>query len=155
MSGTSTGTYNVDSALKGMTEMQVGSYVFMDVDYRKIGSKSGDVYDDFAPSLTVLGTVISKNHNDRATLDSGLKAFATDRKFGPEIIGIEGVEYRFGGDEHGILELNNPSRDVRIGDKFELIVPHCDPNVNLYDRAYCVRGDNVVEIWEIGARGHV
>ncbi len=155
MSGTSTGTYNVDSALKGMTEMQVGSYVFMDVDYRRIGCKSGDVYDDFAPSLTVLGTVISKNHNDRATLDSGLKAFATDRKFGPEIIGIEGVEYRFGGDEHGILELKNPSRDVRIGDKFELIVPHCDPNVNLYDRAYCVRGDNVVEIWEIGARGHV
>ncbi len=44
---------------------------------------------------------------------------------------------------------------MRIGDKFELIVPHCDPNVNLYDHAYCVRGDNVVEIWEIGARGHV
>ena len=37
----------------------------------------------------------------------------------------------------------------------ELIVPHCDPNVNLYNHAYCVRGDNIVEVWEVGARGHV
>lgn len=155
MSGTSTGTYNIDSGLKGMTEMQVGSYVFMDVDYRRIGGKSSAVYNDFQPSLTVLATVISKNYDDRATLDAGLKAFATDRKFGPEILGITGVEYRFGGDEHGILTISEPTRPVKLGDKFRLIVPHCDPNVNLYDRAYCVRGDNVVEVWAIGARGHV
>jgi D-serine deaminase-like pyridoxal phosphate-dependent protein len=155
MSGTSTGTYNIDSSLNGMTEMQVGSYVFMDVDYRRIGGKSDSIYNDFEPSLTVLGTVISKNYDDRATLDCGLKAFATDRKFGPEVIGITGVEYGFGGDEHGILKITEPSRPVRLGDKFRFIVPHCDPNVNLYDRAYCVRGENVVEVWPIGARGHV
>ncbi len=155
MSGASTGTYNIDSGLKGMTELQAGSYVFMDVDYRRIGGKGSSVYNDFKPSLTVLATVISKNYDDRATLDSGLKAFATDRKFGPEILGITGVEYRFGGDEHGILTISEPSRPVKLGDKFRLVVPHCDPNVNLYDRAYCVRGDNVVEVWAIGARGHV
>jgi D-serine deaminase-like pyridoxal phosphate-dependent protein len=155
MSGTSTGTYNIDSSLGGMTEMQVGSYVFMDVDYRRIGGKSGSIYNDFQPALTVLGTVISKNYDDRATLDCGLKAFATDRKFGPEVIGITGVAYRFGGDEHGILTITEPSRPVRLGAKFRFIVPHCDPNVNLYDRAYCVRGENVVEVWPIGARGHV
>lgn len=155
MSGTSTGTYNIDSSLNGMTEMQVGSYVFMDVDYRRIGGKAGSIYNDFQPALTVLGTVISKNYDDRATLDAGLKAFATDRKFGPEITGITGVDYRFGGDEHGILTITEPSRPVKLGDKFRLIVPHCDPNVNLYDRAYCVRGENVVEVWKIGARGHV
>jgi len=53
-----------------MTELQVGSYVFMDVDYRRIGGRSGPVYDDFAPSLTVLTTVISKNHVDRAAIDA-------------------------------------------------------------------------------------
>ena len=83
MSGTSTGTYNIDSSLDGMTEMQVGSYVFMDVDYRRIGGKAGAVYNDFRPALTVLATVISKNYDDRATVDAGLKAFATDRRFGP------------------------------------------------------------------------
>ena len=37
MSGTSTGTYNIDPELQGITELQVGSYVFMDLDYRRIG----------------------------------------------------------------------------------------------------------------------
>ena len=155
MSGASTGTYNIDPALGGMTELQVGSYVFMDVDYRKIGGKSGAVYEDFQPALTVLATVISKNHDDRATTDAGLKAFATDRKFGPEVVGVQGVEYRFGGDEHGILQWESPSREIRLGEKLEMLVPHCDPNVNLYDRIFCVRGDQVREVWKVTARGHV
>jgi D-serine deaminase-like pyridoxal phosphate-dependent protein len=154
MSGSSTGTYNIDPSFDGMTEMQVGSYVFMDVDYRRIGGDGGAVYEDFQPALTVLATVISKSHDDRATTDAGLKAFATDRKFGPEVIGIEGISYRFGGDEHGILELESPSREVRLGDKIELMVPHCDPNVNLYDHMFCVRGDEVQQIWKVTARGH-
>ena len=49
LSGSSTGTYNIDSSIDGMTEMQSGSYVFMDVEYRKIGGESGPVYEDFAP----------------------------------------------------------------------------------------------------------
>jgi D-serine deaminase-like pyridoxal phosphate-dependent protein len=154
MSGASTGTYNIDPKLEGLTEMQVGSYVFMDVDYRLIGGRDGAVYADFEPSLTVLTTVISKNHTDQATVDAGFKAFATDRQFGPEVVGIEGVGYRFAGDEHGILELRQPSRDVRLGDRFELIVPHCDPNVNLYDRIFCVRGEQVEAVWAVAARGH-
>lgn len=155
MSGASTGTYNIDPAFDGMTELQAGSYVFMDVDYRRIGGQSGAVYDDFQPALTVLATVVSKNHDDRATTDAGLKAFATDRKFGPEVVGIQGVDYRFGGDEHGILLLENPSRNIRLGDKVEMMVPHCDPNVNLYDRMYCVRGDEVKEVWKVTARGQI
>jgi D-serine deaminase-like pyridoxal phosphate-dependent protein len=154
MSGSSTGTYNIDPSLGGMTEMQCGSYVFMDVDYRKIGGQGGAVYEDFQPSLTVLATVISKNHADRATTDAGLKAFATDRKFGPEVVGIEGISYRFGGDEHGILEWERPGREIRLGDKIELLAPHCDPNVNLYDRIFCVRGDEVQEVWKVTARGN-
>lgn len=155
LSGASTGTYNIDSELDAMTELQVGSYVFMDVDYRRIGGESGEVYDDFQPSLTVLGTVISKNHKDLATLDAGIKAVASDRDFGPEVLGIDGAAYRFGGDEHGILELESPSRELKLGEKLELLVPHCDPNVNLYDRLYCVRGDNVVDVWKVSARGHI
>src|SRR5687768_9261168 len=55
LSGGSTGTYNIDSAIDGMTELQVGSYVFMDVDYRRIGGAGGaSVYADFQPSLTIL-----------------------------------------------------------------------------------------------------
>ena len=58
MSGASTGTYNIDSGMDGMTELQVGSYVVMDVDYRRIGGKSGEVYTDFKPALTVLANAL-------------------------------------------------------------------------------------------------
>lgn len=155
MSGASTGTYNIDSALKGMTELQVGSYALMDVDYRIIGGRSGEVYDDFGNALHVLATVISKNHDDIATVDAGLKAFATDREFGPDVARPAGLAYAFRGDEHGALTLADAKQDVRLGDKIELVVPHCDPNVNLYDRMYCVRGDHVQQVWKIDARGHV
>ena len=155
MSGASTGTYNIDSALKGMTELQVGSYALMDVDYRIIGGRSGEVYDDFGNALHVLATVISKNHNDIATVDAGLKAFATDREFGPDVARPAGLAYAFRGDEHGALTLADAKQEVRLGDKIELVVPHCDPNVNLYDRMYCVRGDHVRQVWKIDARGHV
>ena len=153
-SGCSTGTYNIDSEIEGITEMQAGSYVFMDLDYMLIGGRRGDVYDDFKPALTVLSTVTSRNLPRQATLDAGLKAFSTDRAFGPRPVGIEGAGFRWGGDEHGILTLDASGADVRLGDKLEFYPPHCDPTVNLYDRIHCTRGDQVVEIWPILARGH-
>ena len=153
MSGGSTGTYNIDTGLGAMTELQVGSYIFMDVEYRAIGGKNGTVYEDFAPSLTVMATVISKSYSDRATTDAGIKAFSTDRvKFFPEIKGVTGVTLGYGGDEHGILIFDNPSREIKNGDRVEFIVPHCDPNVNLYDRIYCVRGEKVVDVWRTVGR---
>jgi 3-hydroxy-D-aspartate aldolase len=153
LSGGSTGTYNIDPELKAMTELQVGSYVFMDVDYRRIGGRRGAIYDDFRPALTVLATVISKSYRESATVDAGFKAFATDRRFGPELKNVTGVEFSWGGDEHGILKLVNPSRGIELGDRLEFIVPHCDPNTNLYDRLIGVRGDKVESIWPI-ARGY-
>lgn len=155
MSGASTGTYNIDSALEGITELQVGSYALMDVDYRIIGGRRGEVYDDFQCALHVLGTVISKNYDDVATVDAGLKAIATDRSFGPDVARPAGLSYSFQGDEHGALRLAGGDVPVALGDKVELVVPHCDPNVNLYDRMYCVRGDHVQQVWRIDARGHL
>ena len=155
MSGASTGTYNIDSAMDGMTELQVGSYALMDVDYRVIGGSNGEVYDDFGHALHVLATVISKNHDDIATVDAGLKAFATDRTFGPDVARPGGLTYAFRGDEHGALMLADAEREIALGDKVELVVPHCDPNVNLYDRMYCVRGEHVRQVWKIDARGHI
>ncbi len=158
MSGGSTGTYNIDPELAGpdlgkMTELQCGSYVFMDVEYRSIGGRGGAVYEDFAPSLTVLGTIISQSYDDHATTDAGIKAFASDKpKHLPELKGVTGVTMGYGGDEHGILTFNQPSRAFKVGDRVELIVPHCDPNVNLYDRLYCTRGEQVVEVWRTVGR---
>ena len=150
LSGASTGTYNIDAYIEGMTEMQSGSYVFMDVEYRKIGGYSGPVYEDFAPALTVLSTVVHRSGN-KAIVDAGLKAFSTDRAFGPEPFGISDVTYEFAGDEHGRLTLTG-SNDVRLGDRLRFIIPHCDPTVNLYDRFFCLHEESVVDEWPIMER---
>jgi 3-hydroxy-D-aspartate aldolase len=151
-SGGGTGTYNIDCDIDGITDVQVGSYLFMDVNYRNVGGQNGPVYDDFRPALLVLSTAISQPVKGRITIDAGVKSFATDQE-PPELRDIQGISYRFAGDEHGILEFRDPSRKVELGDKVLLIASHCDPTVNLYDQFYPYRNERVSEIWPIAARG--
>ena len=152
LSGGSTGTYNIDSEIEGVTELQPGSFMFMDVDYNRIGGQDGPVYRDFLNALTVVTTVVSRRPNV-AIVDGGYKAFATDRPFTPEVKGIGGITYAWAGDEHGRLDLTNAQADVKLGDRIELVIPHCDPSINLYDRLYALRGDRVEAVWPIAARG--
>lgn len=153
LTGGSTGTYNIDSEIEGITELQPGSFMFMDVDYNRIGGRGGPVYRDFKNSLSVLTTVVSKPSDEVAIVDGGFKAFSTDRPFMPEAKSIQGIAYSWGGDEHGKLNLAKASAPVNLGDRLEFIIPHCDPSVNLYDRLYCLRGDRVEAVWRIAARG--
>lgn len=153
LTGGSTGTYNIDCDVDGVTELQPGSFLFMDVDYARIGGADGPVYKDFQHSLTVLTTVVSKPSPTEVIVDGGLKAFSTDKPFPPEARGIEGIAFSYGGDEHGKLNLAKASRDLNVGDRVEFVVPHCDPTVNLYDRLYAVRRSQVEAIWPIAARG--
>ncbi len=153
LTGGSTGTYNVDSEIAGFTELQAGSYIFMDLDYQCIGGENRELFLDFDFALSVLTTVISKSHKTLATVDGGFKAFATDKPFTPQLKNITGVNFRWAGDEHGILELINPSQEIKLNDRLEFLTPHCDPTVNLYDHLYAIRGERVEEIWPITARG--
>ncbi|HSB16469.1 MAG TPA: DSD1 family PLP-dependent enzyme [Bryobacteraceae bacterium] len=153
VTGGSTGTYNIDSEIDGVTELQPGSFIFMDLDYNRIGGADGPVYRDFKNSLTVLTTVVSRPNDSLAIVDGGLKAFSTDKPYMPEAKGIQGIQYSWGGDEHGRLNIASASTAVNVGDRIEFIVPHCDPSVNLYDRIWCLRGDQVEAVWPISARG--
>ncbi len=151
LSGGSTGTYNIDTGIAGVTELQVGSYVFMDVEYMAIGSRTGDaVYGDFGPSLTVLTTVISASHRELVTVDAGGKAFAASPA--PEPKGRPGISYRRFGDEFGALTSSGGGQLPGLGDRLELIVPHCDPTVNLYHHMYAMRGEKIEAIWPIEGR---
>jgi D-serine deaminase-like pyridoxal phosphate-dependent protein len=153
LSGGSTGTYNIDSELEGVTELQPGSYIFMDIDYNRIGGADGAVYRDFRNSLFVITTVVSKPQPDLAVVDGGLKAFSTDKPFPPEARGREGITFAWGGDEHGRLTLEGAARALSVGDRIEFVIPHCDPTVNLYNRLYALRGDRVEDAWPVSARG--
>ena len=83
LTGGSTGTYNIDTDIDGMTEIQPGSFVFMDIDYNRIGGQEGAVYKDFKNSLTVLTTVVSKPSDNEAVVDGGLNKSAAARKSRP------------------------------------------------------------------------
>lgn len=152
VTGGSTGTYRIDSEIDGITEIQPGSFAFMDQEYAGIGGPNGTEYRDFAQALTVVATVISRRPGV-AIVDAGYKAFATDRPFTPTPVGLPGVTYGWAGDEHGRLDLSQSDCDLRVGDRVEFVPPHCDPTVNLYDAVHALRGDIIEGVWPIAARG--
>ncbi len=153
-SGGGTGSYNIDHETRGLTDVQVGSYVFMDAQYMDIGGSDNDeLYADFVPSLTIMTTVLNDQYPGRCTTDAGAKACTINRPW-PRVKGETGMSYTSGSDEFGTLRYEEePSRTYKVGDKIELIVSHCDPVVNLYNHLYAVRGERVEAIWPISARG--
>ena len=146
VTGGSTGTWDIDTAVADLTELQAGSYVLMDLAYRREGL-------DFEHALTVLATVVSANHPDFVTVDAGYKAFATDRGYGPEAVDLPGSKYRWGGDEFGYIDV--PDGLPKLGSRLEFIPPHCDPTMNLYDAIYACRGDRVEGNWPLKGRSDI
>jgi len=148
VTGGGTGTLPYDLQSGVYTEVQPGSYVFMDVDYAK-----NEVDADapaFENSLFVLATVISMQ-GERATLDAGLKSFSTD--MGPAHPAFEGWRVRSVSDEHAVLMREFAGTPIKIGDKALLVPSHCDPTVNLHDWIVATRKGKVEAVWPIDARG--
>lgn len=152
VTGGGTGTHAIDGRHGPFTENQSGSYVFMDADYRAVAFEEGRDW-PFETALFVQSAIISKNVSGTATTDAGTKAFALN---GPKPVvvsaGLTDARYDYSGDEHGRLLLP-PARSVALGERIECMVSHCDPTVVLYDRYHCARGDVLVEVWPIDARG--
>jgi D-serine deaminase-like pyridoxal phosphate-dependent protein len=150
VTGGGTGTFSADAALRVLNEVQPGSYIFMDNQYRD--ALGNDADGAFEQSLFVQAQVISINAPEWVTVDAGLKAFATD---GPEPRPtgkrFAGSRYFYFGDEHGSLMRPSSGSAVALGERVEFIPPHCDPTVDRYDMMYFVRGDVVVEIAPIEA----
>jgi D-serine deaminase-like pyridoxal phosphate-dependent protein len=150
VSGGSTGTYNIDKN-NGLTELEAGSYVFMDTGYWQVGGKDGNpVYSDFSSALTVLTTVDGKLHPNLATTDYGNKAMArpTDCvKDKPWLeVGMQGAEY-------GALRWKDGEPELKLGDRVEIYPTNLDVSTAAYDRYYITRGDQVIDVWPIMGRG--
>jgi D-serine deaminase-like pyridoxal phosphate-dependent protein len=150
VTGGSTGTYNIDSEGKSLTELQAGSFVFMDTLYRKIGGKSdASTYSDFGPALTVMTTVISARHPHQCTIDAGNKALL---KPTDEVKGRPEVKVENQGAEYGILVWKDGDREYKLGERVDLYPSNLDMSTNVYDRYYVVRGEQVVDVWPIMGR---
>jgi D-serine deaminase-like pyridoxal phosphate-dependent protein len=153
ISGGGTGTHHFDIGEGPFTEIQPGSYLFMDKQYGEVEIAPGG--SPFKTSLTVASRVVSAVQPDRVTVDAGTKALSTD--FGPALIADgapAGSTYQFMGDEHGAIRFGEGANPPKLGGIVSLIAPHCDPTVNLYDQFHVMQGGRLVDIWAIEARGH-
>jgi len=149
VTGAGTGTFLFERESGVWTELQPGSYIFMDADY---GRNAWEGFPRFEQSLYIWSTVMSTPAAGRAIVDAGLKAHSFDSG-NPLVAGWLGVEYVRGSDEHGVLKVASGARAPALGDKLRLVPGHCDPTVNLYDWLVCYRGESVEALWPVAARG--
>ncbi len=142
ISGGGTGSFDIDPARQVLTELQAGSYVFMDRQYNEVWAEGPP----FETSLFVLSRVVSANQPDMVTTDAGLKSFSTDADAPVIAYGPKGATYSFFGDEYGKVRLGG-GETVRAGEAIVCVTPHCDPTVNLYGHYVVIRGNEVVDRW--------
>ena len=151
VTGGGTGTHRIDAGLDLFTELQVGSYIFMDTQYLDCDIM-GDGTPTFETSLMVEASVISANSPGLVTLDCGFKTLSTDGSLPQVISGApRDARFVFMGDEHGALILGD--HQLHIGDRIVMTTPHCDPTVNLYDFYHVIQGDTLTAIWPVSGRG--
>lgn len=150
VTGAGTGTWQRERDSGVYTELQPGSYVFMDADYGRNALAPGE--HAFEQSLYVLSGVMSVPTAQRAIVDAGLKALAFDS--GPPLVhAARGLTYVRASDEHGVLRVDPDEAQPALGDHVWLVPGHCDPTVNLYDWIVGMRGDRVECLWPVAARG--
>jgi D-serine deaminase-like pyridoxal phosphate-dependent protein len=152
VSGGGSCTYKSASSVKGITELQVGTYIFMDTQFREIGG-----LEEYQCSLSILASVISRpdrpGAEDLAILDVGRKAI--DNTYGfPEVKIPAGIIFSMP-QEHSRLKFDLAGSNLKIGDKVELWVKDANGTVNLYDKIYAMREERVEAVWDLIGRGKV
>jgi D-serine deaminase-like pyridoxal phosphate-dependent protein len=153
ITGGGTGTHLLDLEEGPFTEIQPGSYLFMDKQYGAVELAPGAT--PFRTALTIATRVISANQPDLAVVDAGFKAMATDA--GPALVATGAsadAAYQFMGDEHGGLRFAPGAARPAVADLVTLVAPHCDPTVNLHDWFHVMQNGGLVDIWRIDARGY-
>ncbi len=142
LSGGSTGTAEIKAKEGLYTELQAGSYLFMDATYH-------DLQLPFRNSLFVLTTVVSTK-DGLTVVDAGVKTCGVDQGM-PKLVDNSAQEI-VASEEH--FQLHGIEKAVACGDKIKLIPGHCCSTVNLHDKIYVVDGDKVVDRIAVTARGY-
>ena len=141
LSGGSTGTSIIKAEQGLYTELQAGSYLFMDATYK-------DLNLPFKNSLYIVATVVSVTSNI-TVVDAGVKSCGIDQ--GMPLGADFTYEKIVASEEH--FQLHNPSKKFNVGDKVLLIPAHCCSTVNLYDKIYFVKDGKVTKRVQVSARG--
>jgi 3-hydroxy-D-aspartate aldolase len=150
--GAGTGTFEIESNSGIYTEMQAGSYIFMDADYARNLDEAGAPVRTFQHALFVLSSVMSQAQVGVAALDAGHKAVAVDSGL-PTVWQRPDIRYTSASDEHGKLQYGSETAAPKVGEKLRLVPGHCDPTVDKFDWYVGVRNGRVECLWPVAARG--
>lgn len=154
VTGGGTGSHDIDHEIGLLTDVQVGTYVFMDVYYRDTIMRRDDPH-PFAHSLTVRGSVVSNAQRGFVITDAGAKEVDGIHQNGFPVVksgASLGSRYSIVGDDMGRIDLAEPGERLEVGAPVEIIPPHCYQTVIMYPYYHCVRGDTLVHIWPLDAR---
>jgi len=139
------GTYNISGPYPGVTEIQAGSYIFMDAHYEETGI-------EFKSALTLLATIVSIHLPDRIITDAGMKTITAEFGF-PVVKSRDDLEVIGQNEEHGKIRTKTGTTPLKVGDRIELIPGHGCTTINLHDKYYAARKGKVEAIYPILARG--
>ena len=135
ISGGGTGTAYIDADSEVYTELQAGSFVYMDQEYIRVSPA-------YNCSLTVLSCVISV-HGDRIVTDAGVKSCTIEQGL-PTVKELPQASISLS-EEHGTIKVKD--HNYRLMDKITYIPTHCCTTINLYDKMYIVKGDEVLDVY--------
>jgi D-serine deaminase-like pyridoxal phosphate-dependent protein len=145
VTGGGTGTYDIAGSYPGMTEIEAGSYIFMDDSYAKLDLP-------FRQALTVVSTVISRPQRETVIFDVGMKGISVERFF-PRVLDTAGIVVKKLSEAHAGATVVEAGLDPRPGDRFHLVPSHCCTTVNLYPELVAVRDGVVEAVWPVTGRG--
>jgi len=153
VSGGSTPTFWRSHEVGAATEVRPGTNIFNDRTTFAVGACG---WDEIAYS--VLATVVSTARPGQAVIDAGAKALArdplpTDEPGLGALLDRPEVAVRSVSEEHGILDLARTDWQPRVGERVRVVPNHVCVSVNLNERLYGVRGDEIVDAWEVAGRG--
>jgi len=140
--------------LPGITEVRPGTYLFNDLQQAQWAGTPDEPDGRRHAAAHVLASVVSLR-GGRAILDAGSKALTSDRRAGQGGHGLlvdHGLEVVRLSEEHGVVEGPGVER-LRVGDKVRVLMNHVCPVVNLFPALHLTRGDVVVEVLPVAARG--
>ena len=140
--------------LEGATEHRAGTYIFNDRMMLACGAASPE---DCA--LSVYATVVSRAAPERGILDSGSKTLTADTGALDDGFGLilEYPQAKISGfaEEHGFLDLSRSNARPRVGEVVRVVPNHVCVVVNMVDRMIAVRGDKIVDVLPVAARGRL
>jgi len=138
-----TGSFQISLAHPGITEVEAGGAIMMDVFYREDCSVTG-----LGNALTLLTTVVARPTRGRAIVDAGRKTLNVEVAM-PQVLARPGVEFERMSAEHGQLKVASEAAPLTIGDRLDVVPGYADLTVSLHERFYGFRDGRLAEILPI------